>query len=620
MLLIKALSFCALLTVCLANMVRHAQHQEYRIVDSLRVAKSELAHLILDLFERRDVASLSLVLQRSHLNSQSLSSEIKELIGSKFLIEDREYSFMDLIESDKHSIVLRDLLRSHLPPKASSSAVKTLVESKYKIRDKELSFMDLLESEGHLFLVLAKWQRTFPLIDELVFSIGSKAKRSQSPNQLAIFELILRFPRIHKHLPVLFSKNEAIETFKLLVDYAIGIDVDLESRKILSEKNSTNFFKSLLGSSSIRFEWESFNSYLKLLAYSQAEIEDCARMMFEDKMLYFTEVKFHVEQLVPLVEKAGSLLLAFIQYPHEPSVDRLSKLILHCSNNLLNDESFAAFKRIRRAKFLTHCRHLKQIPIPAVKVLFKYYICEFKKVKASDIQAIIYLTPEQRLSLKSWQHDAMDSFNNYHDGLSDPEITDRIILFDALLKLGVDMRNEKFYILAKTIVPYIVDPDLEPQSFKTKIESHELVGLTILPFNLGKFPSSGTVHFKEFACKVSGPHDIITRGNFYCEYDDKSFTYFFGRFLSFKLSLEKNLDRLLWEGDWSPSGSKMFFNNLYNALRNMPYNLDSIIGKLELLDQDALKRLSPESNFNRWAKRLIDYIERKRDKDGSFVF
>ena len=96
-------------------------------------------------------------------------------------------------------------------------------------------------------------------------------------------------------------------------------------------------------------------------------------------------------------------------------------------------------------------------------------------------------------------------------------------------------------------------------------------------------------------------------------YNDDFFKYFFGRFLGFELSLERDLDPLLWLGSWLSSSSKKLFNGLYSALKGIPFDFDGIIEELDPLDRNFLKLQSPTLNYEIWANLLIGCIERKRN-------
>ena len=534
----------------------HVLQQEYDPAVTFDSTISKLSQLILELFEQSDVASFGY-----HLN----------------------------------------MFRIY------PSTMKKLIEYKFEVEKSHLSLIDLFKSEGHLFLLLAKHQKSFPLLKEIVNKIGSKVRRSSSPKKIAFYELILRFPRIYSNLPLSISKIEANKTFDLLVDYAFGNEVHLDRLNIVRGL-SVPFFKSLLDFQSIPFNFNRINSYLKLLAYSKREIICCLRTLSENPSLNFAEATFQAEQLVnpvhPIGENESSL--AFLSQNPEFSFQRMANLIIFYYSELMSPKSFLAFKRVRKLKFSAYYAFLITIPDQASQVLLKYYSCEAREVNSTDIQAIIDLTADQRSILKIWQTEAL----GYHDSLSNPEEFDRTILFEDLLKLGVEPDNNNMYLLAKTIVPYIIDPVLDFSLFKGEMKSGELADLQSEMFADHGFPFRSLHEFGKFVGNASTTHDIIANGSFFFGYYDQLFKYFFGRFLGFHLSLERDLDPLLWGRSWNSSSSKKFFNGLYNALMGLPYDLDSIIEKLNFLDQNFLKLQSPSLNYEIWANRLIECIER----------
>ena len=437
----------------------HVRQQKYDLAVTFDPYISELSHLILNLFEQREVASLDHHLSMFQLNYSSM---------------------------------------------------KKLIKYKFEVVNGELSFVDLLESEGHLYLLLAKHQKSFPLLKEIVNKIGSAARLPSSPKRIALHELILRFPRIYSNLLLSISKVEVIGTFDLLVDYALGNEVHLDRLDIV-RRLPVSFFKSILDFQSIPFSFNKINPYLKLLAYSKREITCCFLAISENPSIQFVEATFQAEQLINHVHPMRENILTALSQNPEFSIERMSTLTIFYYTELMSPKSFLAFKRVRKLKFSAYYELLESIPSQAKHVLFRHYSCQAREVRNADIQAIIDLTADQRSNLKVWQVEVL----GYHDSLSDPEEFNRTILFGDLLKLGVEPDNLNMYLLSKVIVPYIIDPDLDFSLFKREMESGKLADLQCVKFAVNRFPSRSIHELGKFISNASTPHDIITTGSFF---------------------------------------------------------------------------------------------------------
>ena len=364
MFLFEFFSILVSLSLCSSSIPNYIRNREYNLVGSLSSAKSELALLMFSLIERRTV--------------------------------DEFAPFLRSFPNSRHS---------------SSSALKTLINFKFEIKDKELSFMDLLETEGHLYLVLAKHKKSFPLLNDIMISLGNASKNFSSQKQVALYELILRFPLIYKNMPASTSNEDAIKTFTLLVDYATGVDI-IPDRLSTVRGFDEPFFVSLLDYEPISFSYEKIDSYLKLLAYSQSEI-GCIFWMYSG-----SGVKTQSKGLTSSIcEEIEGILSNFRDYS---SFERIVDLTIFYYTKLVNGGNYSFFG-IRRIKFFKFYRYLKHIPKLAMEILFKYYTCAAIEMKSSDVQMIIDLNADQREIIKNWQQSAL----GHYDALSDPENSDK---------------------------------------------------------------------------------------------------------------------------------------------------------------------------------------------------
>ena len=491
----------------------------------------------------------------------------------------------------------------------SSASMKTLINFKFEAGGGKLSFMDLLSTEGHFYLLLAKHQNLIPLIGEVIDNLGNAVKNASSPKLIALYELILRFPSIYEHL-LSFPDHHVINLFDSLVDYANGTVVSSTGLASLFEFGFS-FFRTFLDFKYVPFGFTTLDSSLKFLAYSQREIKCCFWMLVESPKLPFTQDKLSIFKIM----KCDNIL-SILFYNHELdglSVDRMANLA-----ELMKDYyylNFLAYKSSRKIKFAKFFCYLERLPSRIIEVLLYYYLCEVREVKISDINSIIDLTIDQKQMLREWQLKAL----GYHDSLSDPENIDWTEIFEDLLKLGVD-KGSRIYLLAKRLVPYFIDPDRDFRVFKKEFDSPEFAGFTSMFTYGGKsLPHNNTITFDKFVPIASGAHEIVTHGSFFFEFNSKLFKYFIRHFLSFEFSLEKDLEFFLWGFYWPPFKSKMFFNNLYNALRRLPYDLNDFTKRLEPRDQSALNSIDPKSDFRLWAQHLIESMERMGIEDRFFL-
>jgi hypothetical protein len=538
----------------------------------------------------------------------SLASCSSQLINYLHLRERRNIRSLSsgLIDLAKHILYLFEKRKvAELGPYLNSSncpnsAMKTLVNVKFETAQGMISFTDLLNAEKHLYFVLAK-HLDFPLLDKIIRAIGDIVSKSPTLMHMALYEFITRIKNIYKHLPQSTDKpvvDKTIQLFDLLVDFVIGYPVNVKRLRILP-LNNIPFLSALVAIEPLSFSLLNIDSYLLLLAYPQNEIQDCITIL--NRSPYFELLCPKNEKIAPIVDRNGGLFSAFISEPDDPLIQRMLRLINHYAQ--ATPEILYPL-RVRKARFFSHAHLLRYLPDPAIRVLFKYYLCLAEAVTVHDLYAIIDLDENQRLSLKLWQNRIL----GYDDSLSDPQIIEFSIIFESLLKLGIDRCNKIFFNLTKVIFPYFIKPDSFidlPRALKVLpyLPAQEIK----LEFFNSKLPFNTLVRFELIISEAFLYRKTPFLRAFKDGFEKNSFSYFFGRFLNFHLSFGIDFDIHLISFP-TFKDAQTFFKNLYKAKNGMPHEPDFILKWLNRNAQAFYLENRENLSLDQWII-LIDCVK-----------
>lgn len=484
---------------------------------------------------------------------------------------------------------------------------------------RRVTFRELLGEEKSLYLVFAKHMNTCPFIKDLIKNLASKGIAEGSSIKLSILGFIDRLGTIYRETIQASERPDYFTLFDLLLDYTLGKDVNpkrLSVFSLLGIRNSRTFGYKVVGkifpfnTMLSDLEMDRIHSCLKALAYSKSEIELSFNILgigiidinefLESLDELQTEKDMFVKEVISEMKKERSILKPFVEHSGKLPYERLISLMDFCNENT---ES----KRFQKNQCVRFLRKAPSVPVPALNLLFGYFIRNVKTPQKSAFDLIMKLSDQERISLKRLQPQSVSNFE-----ISDPNCKEEDLILRSLLEIGLTDTTAPIYSLVWFSIPYILNPNQTIENFIKDLVAKaekDVFLKTILNYK-EKGISGISKSFISFLYNCPENSEIFTiLLNTWIEEDPSAFNFYFRELV--KMFYYPGLDlRDFLTRFGTPSSQKMFLKDLWDAKHGRRLGFADILKFFPKEEEVRLtESISYKKNFNNWLYFFVSLFE-----------
>ena len=252
-----------------------------------------------------------------------------------------------------------------------------------------------------------------------------------------------------------------------------------------------------------------------------------------------------------------------------------------------------SIRRNRCAQFLSKAPNL---PTSVLKILFGYYT-RFPPHKDA-VEAVIELSVDQRLSLKSLQKD----FPFIITGISNPNCINQTEILESLVQIGISVYSAPIYVLAKFSLPYVLNPVKSLREFVDDLKMAAATDIFLTDvLSFGVEFSGDYIPLQKFFSTFDDSTQIFTvLFNISFDSEPSAFKYFFHELekIYYYPGMELSSYRVYFKSDES---FKIFLKDLWAAKHKGQLGFAEIFKHFNAEDRVSLTdSLDYKRNFIRW--------------------